>query len=197
MRRAFTLIELLIVVAIIAILALIAVPNFLEAQIRSKAARAKSDLRSLATALEAYRVDANGYPPAMGNAMYFKLKVLSSPVAFITNGYVPDPYPAGDRTDVLNYRKCLSYLGRTPDATCIRDIDPVEWWIVCSNGPDSRYTNAAGDGPSPALNADNAARIFEFRYDPTNGTVSGGNINRPGGNPVGKGCAGFRLLTEN
>lgn len=60
--RAFTLIELLIVVAIIAILAAIAVPNFLEAQVRSKVSRVKADMRSLATALESYAVDNNEYP---------------------------------------------------------------------------------------------------------------------------------------
>src|SRR5210317_2224960 len=60
--KAFTLIELLIVVAIIAILAAIAVPNFLEAQIRSKVSRVKSDQRSLATAIESYYVDNNSYP---------------------------------------------------------------------------------------------------------------------------------------
>ena len=58
---AFTLIELLIVIAIIAILALIAIPNFLEAQTRSKVARAQSDMRTIATAIEAYYVDYNNY----------------------------------------------------------------------------------------------------------------------------------------
>jgi len=193
-RRAFTLIELLIVVAIIAILAALAVPNFLEAQIRSKVARAKSDLRSLATALEAYRVEWNAYPPAMANAMYFKLKTLSSPVAYVANAYVADPFPAGDPSFVLNYRKCLSYLGRTPTGTCVRDDDPVEWWILSSNGPDLRYTNAAGDGPSNSLNANDVAGILGFRYDPTNGTVSDGNVCRCGGQPTGAGAVGFRLL---
>ena len=62
-RRAFTLIELLIVVAIIAILAAIAVPNFLEAQTRAKISRGLADMRSVATALESYKVDTNKYPP--------------------------------------------------------------------------------------------------------------------------------------
>ena len=61
--KGFTLIELLIVVAIIAILAAIAVPNFLEAQIRSKVSKAKTDMRTMATGLEAYFVDQNTYVP--------------------------------------------------------------------------------------------------------------------------------------
>src|SRR6187551_2410615 len=68
--RAFTLIELLIVVAIIAILAAIAVPNFLEAQTRSKVSRCKADMRSLATALEAYRVDYTTYMPPEPSEFY-------------------------------------------------------------------------------------------------------------------------------
>jgi len=66
-RKGFTLIELLIVVAIIAILAAIAVPNFLEAQTRAKVSRCKSDMRTLALAIEAYNLDNNMPPSSAGN----------------------------------------------------------------------------------------------------------------------------------
>ncbi len=56
-KHAFTLIELLIVVAIIGILAAIAVPNFLNAQNRAKIARSYADMRSLGTGVEMLRTD--------------------------------------------------------------------------------------------------------------------------------------------
>ena len=60
-EKGFTLIELLVVVAIIGILAAIAIPQFAEYRARGFDARAKSDLRNVATAEEAYFVDNETY----------------------------------------------------------------------------------------------------------------------------------------
>jgi prepilin-type N-terminal cleavage/methylation domain-containing protein len=58
-RRGFTLVEIMIVVAIIALLASIAVPNFLRARKRSQASRILEDLRVLDQATDEYAIDNN------------------------------------------------------------------------------------------------------------------------------------------
>ena len=56
-RKGFTLVEIMIVVAIIALLAAIAVPNFLRARKRSQATRILEDLRVLDQAVDQYAIE--------------------------------------------------------------------------------------------------------------------------------------------
>jgi prepilin-type N-terminal cleavage/methylation domain-containing protein len=58
-RSGFTLVEIMIVVAIIALLAAIAVPNFLRARKRSQATRVLQDLRMIDAAIDQYAIETN------------------------------------------------------------------------------------------------------------------------------------------
>jgi len=58
-RGGFTLVEIMIVVAIIALLAAIAVPNFLRARKRSQATRVLEDLRMIDSATDQYAIENN------------------------------------------------------------------------------------------------------------------------------------------
>lgn len=59
--KGFTLIELMIVVAIIGILAAIAIPNFLRYQLKSKTAEARTNIGAIKTSSEAFRAEWDGY----------------------------------------------------------------------------------------------------------------------------------------
>ena len=61
--KGFTLIELMIVVAIIGILAALAIPNFMKFQARSKQSEAKSNLKSVFTAEKSYYAEHDTYSP--------------------------------------------------------------------------------------------------------------------------------------
>lgn len=194
---AFTLIELLIVVAIIAILAAIAVPNFLEAQIRSKASRTKGDMRSVATALEAYRTDFNAYPldPQKYATLnpqppYMGLYLLTTPVAYMTS--IPNnPFRrkvGGVILDMTFRWHSEGWKELCTPAAILRngDINGAVWSLV-SYGPDMR--NSWGEWfifGQKTLNVNKASGDASGNstdgalYDPTNGTVSDGDIVRVG-----------------
>ena len=68
-RGGFTLIELMIVIAIIAILAAILVPNFIRARAQGQLTACKSNLKNIGTAMEMYSTDWSGkYPTSAGLA---------------------------------------------------------------------------------------------------------------------------------
>lgn len=182
-KQAFTLIELLIVVAIISILAGLALVNFLEAQTRAKLSRALADMASEATALESYRVDTNHYPAYDSDRdgqedVYIPYR-LTSPIPYL-NGIPTDPFnlenliPGVERTE--QYRDREADLAPSPPfaptGKVLRAMYPgqsleAREWVLFSWGPDRESSTDEGGTPQPL-------------YDPTNGTLSKGEVARSG-----------------
>jgi prepilin-type N-terminal cleavage/methylation domain-containing protein len=211
MRKAFTLIELLIVVAIIAILAAIAVPNFLEAQTRAKVSRAKADMRTFATALESYTVD-NNKPmtswilgatsltftgPSIINSSFTginwvspRFKRLTTPISYLTS-VLPDPFakdgvtlqtggPVSSEYDTFDYWSAydLGPGGVTELTTPLyrgAGVTGGASWRIVSAGPDK--IQAFGGS---TIDVAASTNMYGVDYDPTNGTISRGDIVRIG-----------------
>src|SRR3989304_2096735 len=101
----FTLIELLIVIAIILILIAIALPNFLEAQIRAKATKARAEARTIGIAMDVYFQDFKVYPTDhdWDDPQEQGLKQLPTPIQYLKE--IPqEPFSTanGLRTGTLN-----------------------------------------------------------------------------------------------
>jgi len=172
MKQGFTLIELLIVVAIIGILAAIAVPNFLNAQIRAKVGRVYSDMRSLSNASEMYRIDNNAVPypilPAGNTDWYMRQVRLTTPIAYI-GSLPPDPFflPVR-RLDTANHDRkgVYDYVGKEYAGPtwgfAVGSLAERADYFIRSPGPDG------GSSPTPWTRGS--------IYDTSNGLVSAGDI---------------------
>jgi len=181
--KAFTLIELLIVVAIIAILAAIAVPNFLEAQARAKVSRAMEDLRTMHVAINSYQVDWNDClrdhndfdtPPDLRALDWHREHPGENEDMVFT---VDDGFYTFRQwrplTTPLEYMAFKPLQGafshNVPYGQDTREINRmIVYWVVLCGGPDR--TN--GDWYRGNNNPWNIA----VPYDPTNGTISRGDI---------------------
>ncbi len=188
-RSAFTLIELLIVVAIIGILAAIAVPNFLNAQTRARVARVMGDLKAVGNALEMYMADRNVFPWPIGNgqghsgySVYVEyLHELTTPVAYITQIALTDIFkPQRENTqwypeDTVFSYQYVNYNGswsRLSNVSAAMNAVYVNGYCVSSYGPNQ---GANGVEWHPIGGDNNSI------YQPSNGLVSQGDIGRFGG----------------
>jgi len=109
-NKGFTLIELMIVVAIIGILAAIAIPNFLRFQAKSKQAEAKTNLGAIGTTAESYRAERDAY-------------VVS---AVSDLGWAPQGTPRYNYFyDVLGTAMSLGGATGTSANGCDRDVAPA------------------------------------------------------------------------
>ncbi|HUT22815.1 MAG TPA: hypothetical protein VM492_00590 [Sumerlaeia bacterium] len=178
--------------AIIAILAAIAVPNFLEAQVRSKVSRVKSDMRAMATAIESYATD-HGRPP-IGMCEYSNVTLLgwgghrdicysqlTTPVAYMTS-IMHDPF--GAKTTQENRAEAAAYFyqayyawgdGGYYDNMYPRVRAKGYTWSMYSLGPQMMewppwFEQMVADPQG----YDALSNI----YDSSNGTQSGGKIYR-------------------
>jgi len=66
-KSGFTLVEILIVVCILGILAAIVIPQFTEASTEAKFSSLCTDLHTLRSQIELYKIQHNGFPPSFAN----------------------------------------------------------------------------------------------------------------------------------
>jgi prepilin-type N-terminal cleavage/methylation domain-containing protein len=93
MKRGFTLVELLVVMAIISILATVIIGGFRSSQKRGRDAQRKSDLKQIANALEIFFTDYGKYPPASG------VQISACPYYVATQGGTACSWGTGEFRD--------------------------------------------------------------------------------------------------
>ena len=121
-RGGFTLVEIMIVVAIIALLAAIAVPNFLRARKRSQATRILEDLRIIDSAIDQYAIETNKSGGATVNWTDIQSYLKKGSVIYNSDGtdLLTNAY-AGYSVDSLPKLSATSF-------NKLSDVAPSDFW---------------------------------------------------------------------
>ena len=130
-RGGFTLVEIMIVVAIIALLAAIAVPNFLRARKRSQATRVLEDLRMLDSATDQYAIENNKTTGMNPTITDLKAYIKTGTVLYSTGEDVFGDSYGGGGTWVFT----VDTLPTIPSNawTTLSDVAPYTFWSPYHN----------------------------------------------------------------
>jgi prepilin-type N-terminal cleavage/methylation domain-containing protein len=166
-RGAFTLIELIVVVAIIAALVALALPMLAAANRKAKATRAAADMQSISTGLEAYKLDFGDYPRPdnfIGFATLTKALIAPGPAGGPLPNLGAAPHAAGTIASVgtpgnVGYAEYVAF-GRpqgTEFSTAVAPPDNTQWAVFSAsdgnNGPGFK-ARSGGKSYGPYLPAD-------------------------------------------
>lgn len=118
-NSGFTLVEILIVVVILGILAAIVIPQFSEASTEAKVNSLCSDLQTLRSQIELYKVQHNDNPPALTS---FEDQMIYC--TDITGATATTPSKQRDPDNNINFGP---YLDKIPDNPFTNDPNVAEW----------------------------------------------------------------------
>ncbi len=195
-KEGFTMIELLIVIAIIAVITAIAVPNLISANIKATVRGIKSEMGSIAIALEDYRLDEGNYPIDPGHTgsgygadviagpgdfddyedaiglgkLIFPGEGASDPVYLYR---IPgDPYNNSGEEEWNGTSGAHNnhYCYFTADASGSASYTEAKYWALVSYGPDKDLDITSYSDAKDAY--DNGTDL----YDPDSGITSNGDI---------------------